>query len=131
MRGDAPADRRDGSLGFTLVEAMVALAVVAMVAVAVLAQAGAGSRSSVDAIEAMTAAALAEEQLERMRILEPDELTRLPDSLRSGRFDAPFEAYAWTAEAEPLRDDPDLVEVSVVIAWDGGSFPLRTRWYRP
>lgn len=117
--------------GFTLVEAMVALALVGLVAVAVLAQTAGSTRAAADSAETLTATALAEHRLETLRLLDTRELTPLADSLRRGRFAAPMEGYAWLASVERVRDEPELVDVSVLVEWTGGSFPLRTRWYRP
>lgn len=117
--------------GFTLIEVLVALAVVGLVATAVLAQAGAAIHAQADASESMIAATLAEQKLEALRALASSDLERLPDTLRSGRFAPPLEAYGWAARAERSRHEPALLDVEVEIEWQGGRLPVRARWYRP
>jgi len=117
--------------GFTLIEVVVALALVGVAGVAALSAFGATLWAAGRSESRLTAAALAEERLGRLALLTATEARRLPDSLRAGRFGPPFEAYVWAARTQPVRDLPDLIEVAVTVASAEDSFPLRTRWYRP
>lgn len=118
--------------GFALLEAVLALAILSLVAVAVMAYIGADLRASARAREVLPGAALAEHRMAYLRVAPVTDLQHLPDSLESGRFEPPFEDYEWSAEVEPVRGEANLFEVEVVVHWGGGgSFPLRTRLYRP
>jgi type II secretory pathway pseudopilin PulG len=117
--------------GFSLLEAVVALGLVSSVSVAGLAAFSAQLRTSVRARAALEAQALGEDRLTRVRLLPREEVAHLPDSLRRGRFDRPWERFAWKSETRELIDTDDVFEVRVDIDWEGGSYSLATRLYRP
>ena len=116
--------------GFSLLEAVVALAIVGVTAVAALGSVGAEIRAAEDARIALEAEALAVQQLALIEILTGEDLQRLPDSLARGRFDPPFERYRWTASTTPVLGEEGLTAVQVDVEWSSGSFPLRTLLYR-
>jgi type II secretion system protein I len=124
-------DRRGASAGFTLIEAVLALAIVGMTAAAVTGAVGAQLRTADRARHALEAAALAEQRLAGLRLVEPGQLRPLPDSLAAGRFAAPFADYTWTAASQPVRGEPDLFDLWVTVTWEGGAYPLRSRVHRP
>ncbi|HUG39513.1 MAG TPA: type II secretion system protein [Longimicrobiales bacterium] len=106
--------------GFTLLEAMVALAILSLVGVAAL---GAVSRDLEAASRAQTAlesSALAEDRLELIRLLDAGTLHVLPDSLARGRFPPPFDDYGWEAEVDPVFGRPGLYRVRVEVTWADG-----------
>jgi type II secretory pathway pseudopilin PulG len=117
--------------GFSLLEAVVALGLVCSASVAGLAAFSAQLRTSSRARASLEAQALAEDRLARVRLLSRDEVAHLPDSLRNGRFDRPWTRYAWTAETKQLIDRDNVFEVRVDVGWEGGSYGLNTRLYRP
>ena len=117
--------------GFTLLEAVVALAILAVTGIAALSALGAELGVAGRSNHALEAAALAQDGLARLRLLSGQELEPLPDSLRRGNFAAPFEEYAWRASARGVLDEPGLLDVSLVVSWDDGSYELKTRAYRP
>jgi len=120
-----------GACGFTLLEVVVALAIIGIAGVAALEAFGAEVRVTDRVQQALPAAAIAEERLGRLALLATAELAHLPDSLARGRFPAPFDQYRWVATAGAVVGEYDLYEASVQVAWDGGTYELRTRWYRP
>jgi type II secretion system protein I len=117
--------------GFTLIEVVVALAIMGTASIAALASFGAMLATAGRGAERLETAELAQERLARLALLSPDELRHPPDSLARGAFPAPFEAYRWTARTQPLRDDPDLVDVTLEVSSESQSVALHTRWYRP
>jgi prepilin-type N-terminal cleavage/methylation domain-containing protein len=120
--------------GFTLIEAVVALAIIGMISVTALAAFAAELRTSGRAERALVAAALAEEQLQRLRLVPSTLLSPLPDSLARGTFPRPYDRYTWTAAATPARDEDDLYEVVLQVSRQGeggGAYTLRSRVYRP
>lgn len=117
----------DPRSGFTLIEAAAAMAIVGVVVVAWMAAVAAQISSVSRASETLTAAALAQDRLSAVRLWLPEGEGRLPDSLRSGRFDAPLEAFAWTAEVEPTTRERSLRDVAVTVRWSDGRETLRTR----
>ena len=117
--------------GFSLLEAVVALAIVGVTAVGALASVGAELRAADDARTTLEAEALAVYRMSTLEMLTADQLQRIPDSLARGTFDPPFERYRWTASSEPVMGEEGLNEVQLDIHWQGGTFPLRTLLFRP
>ena len=124
-----PARSRAG--GFSLLEAVVALAVIGCASVAALAAFGAELRASQRARTALEAQALAEERLTQVRLLERDELVPLPDSVARGTFPVPWQAYAWTSVTNTLAGNRDLFDVKVTVSGRNGTYQLGSRLYRP
>ena len=116
--------------GFSLLEAVVALAIVGVTAVGALAAVGAELRAADDAQTTLEAEALAVYRMSTLEMLTAEQLQRIPDSLARGTFDPPFERYRWTAVTEPVLGEEGLTEVRLDIAWKTGSFPLRTLLFR-
>lgn len=117
--------------GFSLLEAVVALAVIGSVSVTALAAFGAELRASQRARIALEAQALAEERLAQLRLLERDELVALPDSVARGTFAAPWQAYAWTSVTSGVAGNPDLFDARVTVSGPNGTHELASRLYRP
>lgn len=117
--------------GFTLLEAMVAVAIIGFVAVGALGAFGADLRAATKANDLLPAAALAEERLARLELADVRQLGMLPDSLTHGEFDDPFAGYAWSASAEVVKGEPALYELSATVTWKEGSYTLRRRRFRP
>jgi hypothetical protein len=69
--------------------------------------------------------------METLRLLTPDALRLLPDSLEQGRFAPPFEAYGWTAKTEAVAGIDGLYHVSVIVAGPEGELRLDTRLHHP
>lgn len=117
--------------GFTLLEAVVALAIVSITAVAALAALAAELRTADRVQRMLPAAALADDRLAVIALLPPESLARLPDSIARGRFEPPFDAYHWTARTRDVPGTPGLYDVTVAVEWDDGVYTLRSRVYRP
>lgn len=120
-----------GGGGFVLLEAVVALAIIGMVAVALLAATGAQVRSAAKANELLVAQSLAEDRLAAARMLGPEALADLPDSLRAGRFLPPFQEFGWTMAVAEMEDEYDLFGVEVRVTGPAEAYPLRTLIHRP
>lgn len=121
------ADRR----GFTILEAIVALAIVGFAAVAAVEAVGSELRGADRAALAYTTAALAQDRLVAVTILDGEQLNPLPDSVARGAFPAPFEAYHWVTLAFPVFGKRDMYDVSITVTSDRTEFALATRLYRP
>ena len=107
------------------------MSIIGMVSVGALAAFAADLRAADRVQRLLPAAALAQE---RLATLESDGSTMpegLPDSLAHGQFDPPFEAYTWTAMMKRVRSVARLVEVSVAVSWQDGSFTLSEQRYAP
>lgn len=120
-------DRR----GFTLLEAVVALAILGLAGVATLEALGGEVRGADRARTASTAAALAQDRLATLSLLPRADLDPVPDSLARGEFQQPFRAYRWTASVQPVFGESDLYEARVEVASDAARYVLSTRIYRP
>jgi prepilin-type N-terminal cleavage/methylation domain-containing protein len=117
--------------GFSLLEAVVALAIVGLAAVAALGAFAMELRTAGQAARALEGQALAESRLAAVRLLQRSELEPLADSLRNGRFPAPLQEYQWQASSERVPDREDLFQVVVAVHWTEGAYSLGTRLYRP
>jgi type II secretion system protein I len=117
--------------GFTILEAVVALAIVGLAGVSALEAVGGELRAADRAADAYVASALAQDRLAAITLLAPRDLSALPDSLASGTFAAPFGAYRWTATVQPVLGERELYEVTVSIAGERTDYTVTTRAYRP
>ncbi len=117
--------------GFTLLEAVIALAIVTVAAVAALSALAAELRTADRVQHALPAAALADDRLAAIALLPPDALARLPDSIARGRFEPPFADYRWTASSRDAPGEDGLYDVRVTVEWDDGAFTLASRLFRP
>ena len=122
-------DRSRGRRGFTMLEAMVALAIVALVCVGVLGAYGSAIRADVTAVDRLPLVALAVERLAQVDI-EGGDLSHLPDSLVRGVFTSPYAGATWEIDAQRARETDGLVDIVVRIRDGSDVFTLRTRRYR-
>ena len=116
--------------GITLLEAVVAIAIVGMTSVAALEAAGGEMRTAERARRAIEVEALASSRLEFMDLLNDRELQSLPDSVEKGKFTAPLDDYSWTTTSTPVSEQAGVYDVRVSVAWPSGSYTLRTYLYR-
>ena len=114
--------------GFILLEAAVALLIIGLTAGAALELYGAQMRVIRREPRLLTATTLAQDRLAAVRLLEPEQLKRLPDSLARGRFAPPFAEYRWSATATRSSID-DLYDLRVEVSWLDGRIALTTRLY--
>lgn len=117
--------------GATLLEAVVSIAIlsVAMVSLmGILAQHVDGRRRAEGRVRA---AYLAEQRLEIIRALDAEELRRMIGEESDGAFASPFDSFRWRATVRSADDARGLVEVDVLVEWEGGRFPISTLMYRP
>jgi type II secretory pathway pseudopilin PulG len=119
-------DRR----GITLFESVAALTIVGLVAISAMETVGAEMRTAERARRALEVEALATQRLDAMDLLSDQELQAIPDSVAAGRFDAPLEEYSWTIESSPVAEQPGVYDVALVILWENGSYPIKTKMYR-
>lgn len=121
---------RRGKRGFMLLEAAVALLVIGLVAGAALELYGAQMRAARRTPALLVAAALAQDRLAAVQLLEPEQLRLPPDSLAAGQFAAPFAGYRWQTSVSPTLES-DLYEARVAVRWTDGAFELATRIHAP
>jgi hypothetical protein len=107
------------------------MSIVAIVGVSALAAFGADLRAAARARLALPAAALAQERLANLNLVDANDLRRLPDSLARGTFAQPFDDYTWRAIAKEVRGEPALVEITVRVEWTEGAYVVTGRLYRP
>ena len=116
--------------GISLLEAVVAIAVVGMTAVSALESVGAGLRTAEKSRRAIEAEALASSRLEFLDLLSDRELQTLPDSVESGKFAAPLDEYTWKTSSSPYSDQAGVYDVRITVAWPTGTYTLKTYVYR-
>ena len=117
--------------GFTILEAVIALAVVGLAGIGALEAVAGETRSVERAREAYTTSALAQDRLAALTLLAPADFGHPPDSLTRGTFPAPFDAYRWTASVQPVLGEKELYDVAVKVESDRSAYALETRVYRP
>ncbi|HET6230914.1 MAG TPA: prepilin-type N-terminal cleavage/methylation domain-containing protein [Longimicrobiaceae bacterium] len=116
------ADRR----GFTLIEAVVALALAGMLVAAALGVAAADVRASRRAASVQEASSLADELIARTDLAPPEQFALWADTA-DGHFDAPLDRYSWRIAARPVPGEEDLFDVHVQVLWRDGSVAADTR----
>ncbi len=117
--------------GFTVLEAVVALAIIGLTSMAVLGAFAGDLRTANAARTALEVSTLAQSRLARLELATRRELAALPDSLAHGTVPEFSDRYAWSASAVPVGTEPDLFELHVIITWPEGSTALTTRRFRP
>ena len=116
--------------GISLLEAVVAIAIVGITSVSALEAVGGDMRTAERARRAIVVEALAGSRLEFMDLLTDRELQALPDSVESGKFPAPLDEYSWKTTSGSVSDQPGVYAVRVTIDWPSGSYVVRTYQYR-
>lgn len=119
-----------GSRGFTLLEAVAALAILGIAGVAALEAVGGELRSADRARTALTVSALAQDRLASITLLSASDLQPLADSIARGAFPSPFEDYEWTASVRPRFGERDLYDVTVEVFSRTTRYALTTRLFR-
>jgi prepilin-type N-terminal cleavage/methylation domain-containing protein len=123
--------RRRDRRGFTILEAVIALAIVGLAGVAALEALGGELRAAERAGAVSTAAALAQDRLAAIAMVPAPDLGRLPDSLARGAFTEPLTDYRWRASVRPVLGERDLYDATVAVTGRGSEYSVTTRLYRP
>jgi type II secretory pathway pseudopilin PulG len=122
--------RRSADGGFLLLEALVGLAILGTVVLALLTATAAQVRAADKASVLLVAGALAQDRLAALQLQGYDALVRLPDSLAVGRFDPPFDEFAWEARVTRSDAEYELFSLEVVVEGRGERLPLETWIHR-
>ena len=117
--------------GFVLMEAVVALAIISLFAIGLLSMVGAQVRGADRSKVLLLERALAEDRLMAVEMLDYEDLNDVPDSLTTGKFDAPFEDFTWSVKVEPVDDEYDLFRADISVSGRGYSLPLTTLVHEP
>jgi len=122
--------RRCHSRGITLLEAVVAIAIVGITSVAALEASAGEMRTAERSRRALEVEALATSRLDFMELLNDRELEALPDSVENGKFVPPLNEYTWKTTSTPVSQQAGLYDVRITIHWPAGSYTLKTYLYR-
>jgi type II secretory pathway pseudopilin PulG len=125
-----PIRARKTRKGISLLEAVVAVAIVGMTSVAALESVGSGMRTAEKSKRAIEAEALASSRLEFMDLMTDRELQALPDSVESGKFLAPLDEYTWKTTSTASEEQAGIYDVRITVSWATGSYTLKTYLYR-
>lgn len=118
--------------GFTILEAVVALAIVGIIAVAALATVGGELRAAARSERALEASALLQDRLAASRLAIRRAPLGLPDSIRAGSFASPFASYHWESRLTADRTgDERIADLAVTVRWTDGERSTTTRVYLP
>jgi len=116
--------------GISLLEAVVAIAIVGMTSIAALESVGSGMRTAEKARRMTEAEALATSRMEMLDLLTDRELQALPDSVQKGKFSEPLDEYSWTTTSEPLAGEAGVYAIRITITWPTGTYVIHTNQYR-
>jgi type II secretory pathway pseudopilin PulG len=126
----APDRPRRAPRGISLLEAVVAIAIVGMTAISALESVGSGMRTAEKSRRAIEAEALASSRLEFMDLMTETQLQSLPDSVAKGQFEKPLDEYSWTTTSSPLDEQAGVYDVRITVTWPTGNYTVRTYLYR-
>jgi general secretion pathway protein I len=98
--------------GYTLLELMVASAILAVGLTVVMRSFTAGIESLRVSEQRSVATILAQQ-----RLAEIQALTTLEDKTDSGSVEPPWDKFRWQSEIRTMEQYPDLKQVRVVVAW--------------
>jgi prepilin-type N-terminal cleavage/methylation domain-containing protein len=116
--------------GFSLLEAVAAIAIVGITSVSALEAVGSNMRTAEKARRAQEAEALATSRMDFMGLLTDRELQALPDSVENGKFDKPLDEYTWKTTSTPLADQAGVYDIRITVEWPTGSYVIQTYQYR-
>jgi general secretion pathway protein I len=114
ISGSGGRPRRRG--GFTLVEVMVAIAILAVGITAALRAVSTSTHASALARDRMTAAMLAQQAMNEL--IQNGNVTEGTDS---GDFGTQFNGYHWESDVEDSSDYSGLYQINVVVSWPNGT----------
>jgi len=116
---------RNGELGLTLIEILVAMGILAAAAVTLLVGMATSSRAVMVSQERVAADSLAKSQMERIKSWEYDDANNPPDYEAARLTDIPdgydidIAAARLDPEEDGLADDDGLQEITVAVTHDG------------
>ena len=120
------------SFGFTLLEVMVAMAIIAIALTAVLGSQSQSISLAAEAKFSTVAALLAQSKMAEMELEDPDDLTS-----DAGKFREDFPDYRWDVKVsdvtlvEPEQGSDYLKQIDLTISWgDDGPYEYSLRLYR-
>ncbi len=116
--------------GITLFETIAALAIVSVTSASALAAIGSELRTADRARRAIEAEALATTRLDFMTLLTDQELQSLPDSVKSGTFDAPLDQYGWTTSSTASSSAAGVYDIAITITWPKNQYVIHSAVYR-
>ena len=115
--------------GFTMLEAVVALAIIGMVCVGVLGAYSAAARADSIAAQRLPLAALATERLAALDLF-PGSLDRVADSVARGNFSPPYDNVRWDVATHRVARANGLYDVIVTVTDGDARYSLQTRRFR-
>lgn len=126
--GQVRSRRGVADQGFTLVEAMVALAILGLAVVASLEISALTLQTQTAARRHLEAVSLADSRLNELAVLSADSL-EVYAAGRSGEIVLDQRRYEWRAMVQP-QQTRGLWRAAVVVQWDDGELAVETMFYR-
>lgn len=122
--------RARAEVGFTLVEALVAMAILSLTVVAALETAARTIGTQAAAARHLEAVALADGKMNALAALPADQLPGHKGS-EAGTTQLGSRSYLWRSDLRRSETGTGLWIAEVHVSWDGGEFGLETLLYRP
>jgi type II secretory pathway pseudopilin PulG len=116
--------------GVSLLEAVVAIAIVGLTSVSALEAVGGDMRTTERARRAIEAEALAGSRLDFMDLMSDRELQAIPDSVEKGKFLGPLNEYSWKTTSTAVGEQGGVYDIRVTIDWPTGSYTVKSYQYR-
>jgi prepilin-type N-terminal cleavage/methylation domain-containing protein len=113
------------SSGFTLIEVLIALALIGIIAIAFLSALSTASMALITADERATAESLARSQMEYVKnqpydnINDPPQYTKLPDPEIPNGYDIVITPERLDPEGDGTDDDDGIQKITVTVSRDG------------
>ena len=121
--------RRRTRIGFTVLEALIALVIIGFAVVTTVEALGGGLRAEREVSAHLEAVALTEARMNELAALPRDSLVDYIAG-RDGVFAPPFGRYRWRAAIEPVAGTRSLFRATVIVAWPGRTYALETVLFR-
>ena len=118
-----------GERGFTLIEALVALAILSLVVVTMAAGTSQVLRVEAATFDHMRAATLADAKMSEIAALPAAGLQPFTEP-RSGRFGDGNERFSWDAQVVPVEESSHLMRALVRVSWSEGAVEVSTVIHR-
>ena len=120
---------RNGELGFTLIESLVAMTILGLAVVSLMAASSGALASEWASTGHLEAVSLADAKMSEITALPLPDLAPYEET-RRGSFPGALDAYTWEATVTASEESPRLWHAYVTVYGPDSSFDLETTFFR-